>query len=169
MTNIELPYFGQINFTQLNEYYATKTVYEGLTIALDLNFKNKYMSEAEAENIKHFLNSIAAYDNQNKTEIIKDFNNEGEVKDYINFYFDELDEEDLNGIVDFKDLYKPKEEQLLSKLRLIRVGLYPDGKFGAENYGVFDYSIDIDGEPCNQLLVVNTNQIGKLEYITWES
>jgi hypothetical protein len=68
-----------------------------------------------------------------------------------------------------KDNNLPQELQLLNKLRLIRVGLYPDGKYGTDHFATFDYSIDIDGEPCNYLLVVNTNEKGDLDHITWES
>jgi hypothetical protein len=39
---------------------------------------------------------------------------------------------------------------------LIRIGLYPDGKYGTEYFGVFDYSIEIDGKMSDQLLVVKT-------------
>ena len=169
MTNIEMPYFGQIDFNQVNEYYSAETEHNGLPLHLDLNFKNKSLSKEEAENIRKFIDSISAFDIQNRTEIIKDFNDEGEAKDYINFYLDELGDEELSRIVDYQKLNEPKEEQLLSKLRLIRVGLYPDGKYDAEYYGVFDYSIDIDGEPGNQLLVVKTVKNGNLDHITWES
>lgn len=82
---------------------------------------------------------------------------------------DELEEEELSSIIDFSDKEVSKELQLLGKLKLIRVGLYPDGKYGADYYGVFDYSIEIDGEPCNQLLVVKTNENGDLDHIAWES
>jgi hypothetical protein len=169
MKNVELPYFGQIDFAQLNEYYSAETKYNGQTLRLDLNFENKNLRDEEGEDIKKFLDNILAIDIKNKIEIAKDYTNEGETKDYINFYFDELDEQELSGIVDNQNLIKPIEEQLLNKLRLIRVGLYPDGKYDAEYYGVFDYSIDIDGEPCNQLLVVKTNKTSDLDHITWES
>lgn len=53
----------------------------------------------------------------------------------------------------------------MEKLNLIRVGIYPRASY----FGTFDYSIDIDGEPCNQLLVVHINADGTLDYITWES
>ncbi len=167
--NIELPYFGQIDFAQLNEYYSAETEFNGFILHLDLNFENKNISEIGAEKIKNLLNNIEDFDIQNKTEIIKNFNNHGEAKDYINFYFDELDDEVLSGIINYQNLNKPKEEQLLNKLRLIRIGLYPDGKYNTEYYAVFDYSIEIDGEPSNQLLVVKANNNGDLDHITWES
>lgn len=169
MTNIELPNFGQIDFSQLDEYYAAETTYNGLTLRIDLNFESKNLSEEQAINIKKILSNISSFDIQNKIEIEKDFYGKGDAKDYINFYLDELDEEELRGIIDYDNKDNTKEEQLLSKLKLIRIGLYPDGKFDADYFGVFDYSIEIDGEPCNQLLVVKTNKAGELDHITWES
>lgn len=169
MAKIELPLFGKIDFTQLDEYYAAETSYNGMKLRIDLNFENKNLSDEQAININKFLSNISAFDIQNKIEIEKDFNDDGESKDYIDFYLDELDEEELRGIIDSENKDNSKEEQLLSKLILIRVGLYPDGKFDTDYFGVFDYSIEIDGEPCNQLLVVKTNKTGDLDHITWES
>lgn len=169
MANIDLPHFGQIDLTELKEYYSTKTEWNGTMLCLDLNFENKSISEEQAINIKVFLDNIPTFEIQNKSSIDKDFNDGGEAADYINFYLDELDEEELESIIGHDDKDKPKEQQLLSKLKLIRIGLYPDGKYGADYYGVFDYSIDIDGEPCNQLLVVNTKENGDLYDISWES
>ena len=169
MTNIELPHFGKIDIDQLEEYFSAKTAFNGQTISLDLNFKNKNISEEQAENIKKFLNNILAFDTQNKIIIDKDFKDEGEALDYINFYFDELEEEEISEIIDYESEEKTKEELLLENLKLIRVGLYSDGKYDTDYYGVFDYSIDIDGEPCNQLLVVKTDNKGEFDHIAWES
>ncbi|HOZ79878.1 MAG TPA: DUF2004 domain-containing protein [Ferruginibacter sp.] len=169
MTTIDLPYFGQIDFTHLAEYYSAESIFNGRRIRLDLNFENKSITEDQAKYIKLFLDNISAFEIQNKLSIDKDFNESGETFDYINFYQDELDEEELGDIIDSGNDAKTKEQQLLSKLKLIRVGLYPDGKYGATYYGVFDYTIEIDGEPCNQLLVVNTKGNGDLDHITWES
>lgn len=169
MTKINLPYFEQLDFTVLEEYYAAETLFNGTTLRLDLNFENNSIDEEQAKTIQVFLNNIAAFDIENKISIRKDFTDEGETTDYINFYLDELDVEELGSIIDITSEDSLKKEQLLDKLKLIRVGLYPDGKYGTDNYGVFDYSIEIDGEPCNQLLVVKTDKNGNLDHITWES
>jgi hypothetical protein len=166
MKQLELQHFGSIDINQLEEYYSAKTEFNGQTIHLDLNFENKSISEEQGDGIKKFLDNILAYDLLNKIVIEKDFKDEGESLEYINFYFDELDEEELSGIIDLGNQDEPKEKLLLNKLRLIRVGLYPDF---SEYYGIFDYSIDINGEPCNQLLVVKTDSNGELDHITWES
>lgn len=127
MANIELPHFGHIDSSQLDEYYAVVTTYCNLRLELDLNFEKKNLSDEQATDIKGFLSDISILDVQNKIEIEKDFNDEGETADYISFFLEELEEGELRGIIDYDNEDKPKEEQLLSKLRLIRVGLYPDG------------------------------------------
>lgn len=169
MTNIDLPYFGQIDFTQLDEYYAAEAAFSGSILNLDLNFESRSVSEEQATTIKNFLGNISAFDLQNTSAIRTNFSEDGEAADYISFYLDELDKEELAGIIGNNTEDISKGEQLLKKLRLIRVGLYPDGKYDSECYGVFDYSIDIDGEPCNELLVVKTNEKGEIDHITWES
>ncbi len=169
MANFEFPHFGQVDLTLLEEYYSIKIEWKGSFLNLDLNFLNKQITQEQAKIIKVFLDNIDNFEIQNKSVIDKDFLEEGETADYINFYLDELDEDELSKIIDNNDKQSSTNNQLLDKLRLIRVGLYPDGKYGADYYGVFDYSIDIDGEPCNQLLVVKTNETGDLDHITWES
>ena len=168
--NYILPYFEQITINNLEDYYSTKFELNNRNIETDLNFENKKIGKNEIEKIEKFLKSIADFDKKNKVYIEKDFNEEsGETSDYINFYLDELDENELSRIIDIENINTSKNIQLLNKLKLIRVGLYPDGKYGAEYFATFDYSIDIDGEPCNQLLVVNTDENGNLDHITWES
>lgn len=84
--------------------------------------------------------------------------------DYLNFYLTELDKSELARLINLNSK-KSKGYLLIEKMNLIRVGIYPL----ATNFGTFDYSIDINGEPCNQLLVLNINKDGTLNYITWES
>ena len=84
--------------------------------------------------------------------------------DYLRFYIEELEDE-LNNIIDVSGELQIDIIKLKEKLNLVRVGIYPE----ADYYGTFDYSIDLDGEPCNQLLVINLNEDGSLNYITWES
>lgn len=168
--NYILPYFEQITINNLKDYYSTEFELNNRYIQTDLNFENKIIGKNKIEQIETFLKSIADFDKRNKVYIEKDFNEEsGETSDYINFYIDEFDENELSGIIDIENINTSKNIQLLNKLKLIRVGLYPDGKYGTDYFATFDYSIDIEGEPCNQLLVVNTDEKGNLDHITWES
>lgn len=168
MKTFDLTYFGVINITQLEKDYRTKTIYNSKALNLDINFENESIDEEQALEINHILNNISAIDEENRKLINKDFKKKGETRDYITFYLEELFEEELQEIIDYNDKSISKEKQLLNKLILIRVGLYPDN--ASTGYSVvFDYSIEIEGEPCNQLLVVKTDIKGKLDHITWES
>lgn len=167
MKEYSLPYFGELNFTALDEYYDIDIDLNGNTISIDINFENKSSDRNKLDTVKSFLDQINNFDQKNKCYIEEDFQKEGDALDYVNFYFDEFDENELSGIVDFNNEVVVKERQLLNKLKLIRVGIYPD--HNPECYGVFDYSIDLDGEPCNELLVVTTDEKGNLDHITWES
>ena len=169
MKQYPLPYFDQIDITSLDEYYNVEAKLNDNIIRLDINFDKKSIDENTYQNINTFLENINNFDEQNKSLIDKDLKESGQSLDYINFYLDELDQNELATIIDIDDANNPKDKQLINKLKLIRIGLYPDGKYGADYFGVFDYSIDIDGEPCNQLLVVKTNKTGELDHITWES
>ena len=166
MTKYSLPYFGEIVLTALDEYYDVDIDLNDKTVNIDINFEKKSSDRDGFDTIKSFLNNINNFDQQNKSYIEDDFRKQGNTLDYINFYFDELDEDELSDIIDFENALVDKEGQLLNKLKLVRVGIYPDY---AEYFGVFDYSIEIDGEPCNQLLVVKTDEKGNLDHVTWES
>lgn len=82
--------------------------------------------------------------------------------DYLIFYLDELDESELGGIIDLKNRKESRTSLLMEQLNLIRVVIYPQ----ASHFTTFDYTIDIDGKPCNQLLVLNINQDGTLDYLS---
>lgn len=169
MKNYQIPYFGEIDITNLEDYYEVEVTINENKVRLDLNFEDTSVDENTCQDIKNFLENLDRYDHQNKLFIENDFNGNGNALDYINFYLEELDQDELSAIIDLDDENGSREQQLLNKLVLIRVGLYPDESEDSNHFAIFDYSIFIDGEACNQLLVVITNKAGELNYITWES
>jgi hypothetical protein len=170
MINYNFPYFEEINSQELKEYYSVEVDFNDPKISIDLNFENDSIDQPSIETIKIFLENIKKFDKQNRSYIEDDLKEEyGETRDYINFYFDEFEQVEISKIIDLDNTNTSKEILLLNELKLNRVGLYPDGKYNTTYYGVFDYSINIDGEPCDQLLVVKTNEKGNLDQITWES
>jgi hypothetical protein len=170
MTNYNLPYFEEINSQELKEYYSIEVDFNETKINIDLNFENSSIDQSSIETIKTFLENIDKFDKQNKSYIENDLREEnGATRDYISFYFDELEQDEISKIIDLDNTNTQKEILLLNELKLNRIGLYPDGKYNTTYYAVFDYSIDIDGEPCDQLLVVKTNEKGSLDQITLES
>ena len=163
---LEKPDFTEIDIEKLKNYYNWKLNYGERIMKLDINFEIESTNQSELNQIREFINKIPEFDIQNRSYIKSDFEQDAsEVSDYLNFYLDELDESELAGIINLKNRKNSRNSLLMKKLNLIRVGIYPQHSY----FGTFDYSIDIEGEPCNQLLVVNINKDGTLNDITWES
>lgn len=158
--------FSKVDIEKLEDYYGWALNYGERKLNLDLNFETESTNQSKLNQIMEFVKRIPEFDNQNRNYIKSDFGqDESMTSDYLNFYLDELDESELGGIIDLNNRKKSRISLLMDELHLIRVGIYPQASY----FATFDYSIDIDGEPCNQLLVLNINQDGTLDYITWES
>lgn len=158
--------FKEIDLNNPEDYYEGSIELDGREIELDLNIERESIEQSLLEKINAFIEKLGEFDRQNRNFIRQDFDQETSMTaDYLTFYLDELDQEELSEIIDIHDDKHPKELLLLRKLIIARVGLYPDAPY----FATFDYSIEIDDEPCNQLLVVNIKENGALHHITWES
>ena len=162
-------YFGEININNLEEYYNVNFELNNQTITIDLNFENKKIEKFRIEQIIFFLDRINYFDNLNRTYIEKDFIEQGVTSSYIDSYLEEFEQDDLSSSIGLDNQKKTNDFELLNQLKLIRIGFYPDGKYGVGYFATFDYSIDVDDDPCNQLLAVNTGIKGELQSITWVS
>lgn len=178
MIDYLLPPFGQINLTSLNGEYRAVIQLANKEIRIDINFKNTAIEKAAMDNVKNFIDNISKFDKQNLDFIEKDFNDDNckTVKEYIEFHIEEaLDQEKLTQLIDYQNNEITAEKQFLSKLRLERVGLYPDGKYGTEHFAVFDYTpegnVYFEGRRTitDEILVICTDKNGKMAYITMES
>jgi hypothetical protein len=168
MTNYTLPYFGQINLAELKDYYKVKINLNQSTVSIDLNFNNNSIDQSTIETIENFLGNIENFDIKNRSHIKNDLQESGETFEYLNFLLEEFYEDEMSQIIDLDNAESSKEILLFNKLKLYRIGLYPSNKNESDYYSVFDYSIDIDGEACNQVLAVKTNKEGTLNHIAWE-
>lgn len=164
MNLFALPYFNKIDIDNVKDYYKVQILYNNNQLDIDLNFQKQTIYQEEIYQTAIFLEKISPVDQSNRTHYKADFNNGGETVSYINCYFEEL-----APLIDQRQDMSLQQKALLDKLDLIRVGLYPDGKYDSSFFAVFDYSIRLDDEYCNQLLVVNTDANGELVEITWES
>ncbi len=166
MTLISLPHFGILDPASLEEYYDTEIDFNGTTIQVDLNFYDKTIDSGRLEKVKAFIENIRIHDINNRKYIDNDYRDEDgdTVKTYLEHHIDELGETELAGLVKPGTKSTEYEKELLKKIHLVRVGIYPDSD---EQFAVFDYSLgkDITG----YLVVVNTDENGNLDYITMES
>jgi len=160
---MKLKYFGEINPNELEDYYSTDIEVDGHTIQLDLNFTEISIDESRLIKVDAILENLPAFIGQLKTYIHEDYASGSEVQEYLDFHFDEVDEE-LAALLLKADQSLDKEEQLLSILKLERIGFYPEDD---ESFCVSDF--EIDPEISQYLLVVNTTSDQELNYITMES
>jgi len=162
---MERPKFEKFDLNNLEDYYAATVLYGERELEIDINFEVQSTDQQEINKILEFISNILSYDSKNEIYIYNDLNkNPSVTQDYLLFYTEEL-EDDLQNIIEKSDEMATNISRLREKLNLIRVGIYPQ----ADYFATFDYSIDLDGEPCEQLLVININADGSLDYITWES
>ncbi len=169
MATFELPYFGNIRMDSVDECYFEEVKFGERTIYIDVNFMKSETDALTLESVKDFILKISQLNELNAEHYKSDFANGGETVNFILFYIEELPEEQLMELIDTSKSIDNQKLELLNKLELRRVGLYPDLEPRTELFGVFDYSIKIDGEYCDQLLVVKTDENGEIDHIAWES
>ena len=158
-----ITYFGEVEINSPQETNEGKVTIDSHQIELDLNFYDgvpEYDWVAEYEN---YTKGLKQYKADVEAAIRSDYEDGGDVKEYMDFHLEELDASIIDKVLASTDASKSKEERLLSALKLVRIGFYP----GEENYAVWDYSIG--REIADMLVVVNTDNTGKISYVTWES
>lgn len=166
MKEYTLPHFGQLSTENLEEYYTTNMDFNCNEVQVDLNFENKNIDPSQLKKVKNYLENIGKFDKLNKTYLHDDYNDkEGEtVKFYVEHHLEEVEKEELSTLINFDDSATEPEQQLLKKLELVRVGLYPDSE---DQFAILDYSIGRD--ITDYLVVINTDENGQLDYMAMES
>ena len=147
MANFALPHFGYLDPAALEEYYDIDIPFNDSKIQIDLNFENKTIDTTRLETVKHFIENIRIHDLKNKGFIKADY-----------------EDEEGDSLIDPNTRKADHENQLLNKLHLLRVGIYPDS---TGQFAIFDYSLG--QEMTNYLVVINTDENGNLDYMTMES
>lgn len=160
---MKLKYFEEIDPNALEDYYSTDIDLDGHDLQLDLNFDNASIDESRLVRVGIILDHVLAFIGKLKAYIRTDYTTGTEVKEYLDFHLDEVDEE-MTALLLKADQSLNKQEQLLSILKLKRIGFYPEDD---DSFCVSDF--EIDPEISQYLLVVNTTIDQELNYITMES
>lgn len=166
MKEYTLPYFGKLPTENLEEYYSVSIDFNGNEIQIDLNFENKNTETFQLDKVKSYLENIDKFNELNKTYLSDDYNDEegDTVKFYVEHHLEEVGKDELSALINFDDPTLGPEQQLLKKIELVRIGLYPDSE---DNFAILDYSIGED--LTNYLVVINTDENGQLDFMTMES
>lgn len=158
-----ITYFGEVEINSPQETTEGKVTIDNHQIELDLNFYDGVPEHNWVAEYEDYIKDLEQHKADVEAAIRADYEDGGDVKEYVDFHFEELDASVIDKALAGTDASKPKEERLLSALKLVRIGFYP----GNENYAVWDYTIG--REIADMLVVVNTDNTGKINYVTWES
>lgn len=163
MSKTDLTYFGEIEINSPKDSNEGKVSIDSRLIELDLNFYNGVPKHDWVKEYEDYILNFLQHKNNVEAAFMSDYEDGEETKEYVDFHFEELDASEIDKVLEGTDTSKSKEERLLSALKLVRVGFYP----GEENYAVWDYTIGRD--ITDMLVVVNTDNKGTIQYVTWES
>lgn len=163
MSKKNITYFGEIEISSPEKRNEGKVSIDNCLIELDLNFYNGVPKHDWVKEYEDYILNLLQHKNTVEAAFMTDYEDGEETKEYVDFHLEELDASEIDKVLADTDASKSKEERLLSSLKLVRVGFYPC----EENYAVWDYTIGRD--ITDQLVVVNTDNKGKIRYVTMEN
>ena len=160
----ELPLFGEIRLNPTKDYETT-TDLNNQKVRLDLNFDSDEIKDSGIlSGVKQILENLAEFDKKAKKEIASDFSKNGTVFEYIEHHLSELNETQIAELLKSSDKTLNDKQNLLAKIKLHRVGFYPEKENGI---AIFDYTIG--KEFTDYLIVVEINENGEIVDIRTES
>ena len=165
MKKYTLPYFGELDFSGGEDFYEVEATVGGLSLSLDIDFEGETPSPEALKHVEQFLLQLPISLDKAKACINQELGRTpGFVVDYVSFFKDAIEENgDVDDYIDKSNTDESIEQQLLNRLYLLRVGIYPSG--GA--FAILDYTID--EEYTDDLLVVYLSKNGEVEGTTIES
>ena len=159
---MDIKYFKNVDFN--SDYFETTIEFQNREIQLDINSdavlgENNWVKEYE-----EYISKLETFKEKIDKEIIKNFENNGLTKEWVNFHLEELGEAiEEEGLLKECNKKLSLDRQVLSIIKLRRIGIYPE----YEDYAIWDYILD--DEISDEILVIVTDKDGEIVDITWES
>lgn len=145
MNNYTLPYFGTIDFENLERDYSADITLSNDQIVLELNLLDNMVSIEQLDAIKTFLNNLEHILQKPKTYLVhasEDSSDEA-VELYADHHLEEFDNETLKEILTDTHPDNDLKTALIKALRPVRISIdIEDTK--VEPTVLIDYSIDPD-------------------------
>lgn len=159
---MDIKYFKNVDFN--TDYLETTIKFQNREIQLDINTDAVLGENSWVKEYEEYISKLEALKEKIDKEIIEDFENEGITKEWVDFHLEELGEAiEEEGLLKECDKNLSLDRQVLSVLKLNRIGIYPE----YEDYAIWDYILD--DEISDEILVIVTDKNGEIVDITWES
>lgn len=161
--SLSLPYFGEIVIEPTRDY-DTVIKLEDYSISSDLNFYEEVVDCETLSMVELILNDLPTFINKSKEILITDFKKGGAVKDYIEHHLEVMEKSELERLLVNADKNESAEKQLLSFMKVVRIGFYPDED---SHYAIFDFSIGTDETDYRiTIRYNNTGNFDSLEFVS---
>ncbi len=161
--SLNLPYFGKITIEPTKDY-DIKIKLDDYSISADLNFYEEVVDKRTLSGVESILNDLPTFlDNSNEI-LIADYNKGRVVKDYIEHHLEVIEKYELDQLLRKADKTESIESQLLSIMKVVRIGFYPDAD---SQYVVFDFSIGTN--KTDYRITIRYNNAGKFDSIEFIS
>lgn len=163
--SIELPLFGKVTLENTNwEYKYRYGIWEynfnENPIDLDVNFIE--VTDDTIEQVSRALNDLEMLNKIGIESFSRDFEEGGETESYIEEWNGDIfgqifTEDEFEEFIKGTDKEKSIEERLLSKLKLVRFGVYAESE---DSFVTMDYAFgyDMDKGFRDDMLVVKLNR-----------
>ena len=159
---MDIKYFKNVDFN--SDYLETTIELQNREIQLDINSDAVLGENSWVKEYEEYISKLETFKEKIDKEIIKDFENDGVTKEWVDFHLKELGEAiEEEGLLKECNKKLSLGRQVLSIIKLRRIGIYP----GYEDYAIWDYILD--DEISDEILVIVTDKDGEIVDITWES
>ena len=159
---MDIKYFKNVDFN--SDYLETTIEFQNREIQLDINSDAVLEENNWVKEYEEYISKLETFKEKIDKEIIKNFENNGLTKEWVNFHLEELGEAiEEEGLLKECNKKLSLDRQVLSIIKLRRIGIYPE----YEDYAIWDYILD--DEISDEILVIVTDKDGEIVDITWES
>lgn len=133
---ISIPYFGEIELKNLNEYYDSSIQHEDGNISIDMNFEEENISKSNLKIVEHILAHSPADLNKEMVQILKSVPQHESIVIYQELIEDEF------------ELTYSNTEGFLDTLELKRIGFYPHSDDEAVVFDMQPKGLELDHLIC---------------------
>ena len=147
---MDIKYFKNVDFN--SDYLETTIEFQNREIQLDINSDAVLGKDSWVKVYEEYISKLEIFKEKIDKEIIKNFENNGITKEWVDFHSEELMESiEENGTLDNCDKNLPIDRQMLSALKLRRIGIYPEyenikgGGSNGQPEGNYDDDVDEGG------------------------
>ncbi len=155
-------YFGEIDLNNPNEWYETELEVNDKKVEILFTVSSvcKSIDKEAIQQIETYLDNLQDNESYVRSCMQENFKQKGNVMEYINFFIEEFDKEDIADLIKGIDKKLSKKEKLLSILVLLQIVFYPERD--DETFAILDYTVS--EELTDELIAVKLYKDNSIKF-----